>query len=313
MANPTKPSTTHLRNLSIRSGLHPKSPCLWGPEMVSRAARRAIGLAISLSIALAAAPAARADEAYSFAVVPQFEQRKLFAIWRPIIDQMERRTGLKLKLVATLSVSDFEQRLAAGSFDFVFTNPYQILRESSRQGYIPLIRDAAPLRGILVVAKDGPIREIKELDGKVLAVPSPNAIGASMLLRADLERLHGVKMRLLNAKSHSSVYLHVANGLVDAGGGVEKTLREQEPAVQDGLRILYTTREMPSHPVSAHPRVPEADREKLRKALLELAATPEGRTLFSAIPMKQPVSTSMQDYRVMAEWNLERMWVDGPP
>lgn len=267
--------------------------------------------AVLLSLfALATAGCAYAQEAYTFAVVPQFEQRKLFGIWKPITDELSRRSGLSLKLVATLTVPEFERELALGSFDFTYANPYHILRESKRQGYVPLVRDAVPLEGILVVAKNSPIRSIAELDGKTLAIPSPNAVGASLLLRADLEHIYHVRMTPLNVKTHSSVYLNVATGAADAGGGVQKTLEEQDPSIRAALRILYTTRSMPSHPLSAHPRVPKPAREALRKALLEMAASPAGRALLAEVPMTQPVATSMDDYTVMQDWGLEKYWVE---
>lgn len=262
-----------------------------------------------LALWLAVAPMARAADHYTFGVVPQFQQRQLFAIWKPIVDELSRRTGLDLQLIATLTVPEFDRELAKGGFDFAYTNPYQILREFPRQGYIPLVRDAVPLTGIIVVAKNSPVHDLHDLAGKLLAVPSPNALGASLLIQADLERLH-VKMRLLNAKTHSSVYLHVANGLADAGGGVQKSLQEQPADVRAGLRVLYTTREMPSHPVSAHPRVPPAVREAVRAALLAMAADPQGRALLAKVPMTRPVATSIDDYRPMAAWGLERYWSD---
>lgn len=250
-------------------------------------------------------------EGYSFAVSPQFEQRKLFAIWKPIVDELEKRTGLRLRLITTLTVSEFERELTAGRLDFVYNNPYQIMREGPRQGYIPLVRDEAPLRGILVVAKDGPIRSLADLDGKLLAVPSPNAFGASLLLRADLERLHRIKMRLSTAKTHSSVYLHVTQGLADAGGGVNKTLQEQPEAIRESLRVLYTTNGVPSHPISAHPRVPAEARGKVQAALLAMGATAEGRALLAKVPMSHVIPTSMQDYLPMIELGLEALWVEG--
>lgn len=253
---------------------------------------------------------ARADDSYTFAVVPQFEQRKLFGIWKPIVDELAKRSGLQLRLVATLTVPEFERELAQGHFDFSYANPYHILRESKRQGYIPLVRDAVPLEGILVVAKESPIRSVTELDGKTLAIPSPNALGASLLIRADLENIYHVRMMPLNVKTHSSVYLNVATGAADAGGGVQKTLEEQDPGIRTALRVLYTTRSMPSHPVSAHPRVPKPAREALRKALLEMAATPAGRALLAEIPMTQPVATSIDDYAPMQNWGLDKYWVE---
>lgn len=266
-------------------------------------------LTLLLAAGLAAPLAAVAGTTYTFGVVPQFEQRKLFAIWKPVVDELARRTGLDIRLEVTLSVPEFEAALEAGSFDFVYANPYHILKLRDSQGYIPLVRDEAPLRGIIVVRKDSPLKSVKELDGKTLAVPSPNALGASLLARADLERLYGVRVQMLNVKTHSSVYLHVLNGLTEAGGGVQKTLAEQAPAIQGQLRVLYTTRDMPSHPVAAHPRIPPPVRESLRQALLGMVAGPAGKALLDEIPMPQPVATSLDDYLPMRQWGLERYWI----
>lgn len=253
---------------------------------------------------------AQTNEVFTFAVVPQFEQRKLFAIWKPVIDELSRRTGLQLKLVATLTVPEFERELSRGTFDFIYANPYHIMRESKRQGYIPLVRDDLPLEGILVVSRDSPVHDVKELEGKTLAIPSPNAIGASLLMRADLYNIFHVSMVPLNVKTHSSVYLNVATGAADAGGGVQKTFGEQDPNIRNALRILYTTRSIPSHPVSAHPRVPKPVREAIRKALLEMAKKPEGQAMLAEVPMTRPVAASINDYLMMQDWGLEKYWTE---
>ncbi|MBT8122773.1 MAG: phosphate/phosphite/phosphonate ABC transporter substrate-binding protein [Gammaproteobacteria bacterium] len=44
--------------------------------------------------AVFAAQATDAEKVYTFGVVPQFEQRKLLRIWRPILNELEQRTGL---------------------------------------------------------------------------------------------------------------------------------------------------------------------------------------------------------------------------
>lgn len=261
-----------------------------------------------LTAVVVAAPAAA--ENYTFGVVPQFEQRKLFATWKPIVDELARRSGLNLRLATPLTVAEYERNLAAGTYDFVYVNPYHVIRMTERQRYVPLVHDKAPLRGIVVVRKDSPLTSPNELDGKTLAIPSFNALGASLMARADLERLFGAKVKPLVVNSHSSVYINVANGLADAGGGVEKTLRQQDQSVQDLLRILYVTREMPSHPVAAHHRVPAEVRERLKRAFLELAASESGKAMLAAVPMTEVVPTSFQDYLPMRSWGLDRYWVD---
>lgn len=261
----------------------------------------------SLPINATAASSETKATVYSFGVVPQFEQRKLYAIWNPIITELSRRTDLTFKLVTTLTIENFEKEFAQGSFDFVYMNPYHVLKAKN---YLPLVADNVPLRGILVVRRDSPVQQLKELEGKEVAFPSPNALGASLLMRADLGRLHHVKVKPLYVKTHSSVYLHVVKGLTAAGGGVEKSLEEQIPAIRNALRVIYTTRSLTSHPVAAHKRVQVADREKVRKALLAMDATPEGRALLAKIPTKRLVPVSLADYEKMRGWGLDTYWVE---
>ncbi|HEX5392902.1 MAG TPA: phosphate/phosphite/phosphonate ABC transporter substrate-binding protein [Rhodocyclaceae bacterium] len=262
------------------------------------------------SFALVASLVAQAAESYSFAVVPQYEQRKLFQIWKPIVNELSKRTGLELRLVTPLTVAEYERDLVKGTFDFIYVNPYQIVYLNQRPRYIPLVHDKLPLRGIVVVSKDSPFKSPADLNGKTLAIPSYNALGASLMARADLERLFKAKMTPVVVKTHSSVYLSVANGLTAAGGGVEKTLQQQEPEVRDMLRVLYTTRDMPSHPVAAHQRIPAEAREKVKRAFLDLATTNAGRAMLAEVPMTEVVPTSIAEFLPLRKWGLDAYWVD---
>jgi phosphonate transport system substrate-binding protein len=264
--------------------------------------RRALLLAACM---LFAALPVRGETIYTFSVVPQFERRVLFGIWQPIVDELEKRTGARFQLTTSLSVSDYERDVHRGVYDFIYVNPYVMPNIEEQPGYVPLIRDRKPLRGILVVRKDSPVRKVEELQGKTLAVPSMSALGASLLLRAELDRQYKVKTQVVLAKTHSSVFLHVVNGFADAGGSVQKALSEQDPRVRDALRVLYQTSEVPSHPLAAHQRVPAALREQVRKAFLDLSATPQGRELLGKIPMQEAVAASSEDYRPLRALKLE--------
>lgn len=272
--------------------------------------RLILGLAALLALCSLRSTAAptEAPAAFTFGVAPQFDQRKMFTTWKPVIDALEKSTGQSFRFLSATSVPEFEQAVAKGSYDFIYVNPYHLYRERLRQGYIPLVRDFAPLRGVVAVRGDSEIRKAADLDGKTLAVPSPNAIGASMLIRAELERLHGIRVTVLNAKSHSSAYLYAINKLSDAAGGVEKTLAEQEPAIRDALRVVYRTSDFPSHPIAAHPRIPEAVRERVRQAFLNLSAEPGGSALLREIPISRAVAASFRDYEAFRALDLDAYW-----
>lgn len=253
------------------------------------------------------APSARA---YTIGVVPQFDQRQLFATWQPILEELQKRTGLSFTLVPASTIPAFEKEYLQETYDFVYLNPYHLLKANKAAGYLPIVRDGSDLRGILVVREDSPVKNPAELNGKTVAFPSPNALGASLLMRADLSNLFHLRINPLYATSHDSVYLHVAKGLAAAGGGVEKTLKRQEETIRAALRVIYVTRPMPSHPVAYHPRVPGSDAEKVQRAFMEMAAAPEGRELLGKIPMNNPISTVFRDYAPMLEWGLEAFWVE---
>ena len=261
------------------------------------------GLCCLLSFSSAANPPA--EPTYSFSVAPQFERRKLFTIWQPIVDDLQRRTGLRFELVTSLSVGEYDIDVKNGRYDFICVNPYMVPLIEKQPGYQPLIRDAAPLHGILVVRKDSPLQRVEDLRDKALAVPSMAALGASLLLRAELDRDFGVKTRPIVAKSHTSVFLHVINGLADAGGSVQKALAEQDDRVRDSLKVLHRTREVPSHPIAGHQRTPVKVREQVRQAFLDMSADPQGRALLAEVPMSQAVAARAEDYQVLKALKLD--------
>ena len=130
------------------------------------------------------------------------------------------------------------------------------------------------------------------------------------MARADLDRLFGARVKPMVVNTHSSVYINVANGLAAAGGGVEKTLQQQDRSLQELLRVLYVTREMPSHPVAAHHRVAPEVRERLKRAFLDLAASETGKAMLAGVPMTEVVPTSMEEFLPMRSWGLDSYWVD---
>lgn len=247
--------------------------------------------------------------AYKFGVVPQFSAQKIHAIWQPILDELQNGTGLHFTLIGSTNISEFEKKYLNGSFDFAYMNPLHILKAHKSHGYRPLTRDHAQLlQGVLVVRADSPIQSPMELTGKTVAFPSPVALGASLMIRADLQDRFKVNIVPKYVRSHSSVYLNVALGHAIAGGGVQKTLEKQPANVRKRLRILYQTRKVKPHPISVHPRVPETVQKKVLQTLLALGQTSKGRQLLEKIPIKQIGPASLEDYEELSRMGLERFY-----
>ncbi len=266
-----------------------------------------LGAVILMSLPV---PVKAGDKLYSVGIVPQFEVRRLYRIWRPILDQLEERTGLRFQIVGSPTIPSFETEFMSGIFDFAYMNPYHIMLASEAEGYIPLVRDVGrTLHGVLVVRKDSGIEKITDLQNKKVAFPAPNALGASLQMRQELADKFDIQIKPLYVKTHDSVYMNVVLGQAAAGGGVQKTLDRQLPEIRDLLQVIHRTTPVSPHPLAAHPRVPAEIRDQVRDALLAMGKSDAGRQLLTQVPIRQIGSATMQDYAPLKRMELERFYV----
>jgi len=220
----------------------------------------------ALAIVLAAAgQAATHAEPFTFGVTPQKPASKLAEEWTPVIAEIGRRAGVELSFRTAPNVPAFGERLAAGEYDIAYVNPYQYTVVSQQPGYRAFAREKGrPLVGIVIVRKDSPLRDLKDLQGRTVIFPTPLAFAASMLTQAVMHDL-GIHVQARYVQSHDSVLSGVANGAYEAGGTIARVLDSAPASVAASLRVLASTPEYRPHPFVAHPRVPAATLKKLRR------------------------------------------------
>lgn len=251
-----------------------------------------------------------ANEIYTVGVVPQFDIRQVTRIWQPILKEVSARSGVTLKLNPSARIPEFEKEFESGQFHFAYMNPYHAIVANQKQGYQPILRDLGKrLFGIIVVHKDSAITDIKQIDGKKVVMPAPNALGASLLPRAEFAMKFNIKPDIKYVRSHDSVFLNTAMGMADAGGAVMATFNRQPKEIRDQLRILYKTGDVPKHPIVVHPDVPSDVVKRVSKAFLELGNSTEGKALLANIPMKKIGSADLKDYQLLIDMGLEAFYV----
>lgn len=255
---------------------------------------------------LAAAPA----PTYSFSVVPQYNVVHLHTEWAPVLARITRETGVQLELVLHSTIPKFERSLGRGEPDFALANPYHAVMAKRAQGYQPLLRDSKPLTGIMLVKRTSPYQKLEDLAGQDIGFPAPNAFGASLYMRAILaEKKIPFQPQLLN--NHSNVFRAILSGTVAAGGAVNSTFNDEQPEIREQLRVLYKTPESASHPVVAHPRVPEAAAKAVRAAFLGLLRDAAGVAMLKDIRLPQPVPASYEaDYLPLEKLGIEKFYVN---
>ena len=262
---------------------------------------------ILVALMLGWLPSAEAEQ-YSLAVVPQLTPALTHRNWNPFVEQLSRQTGHRFQLRVYRTFEEFEADLGRGTPDLVYMNPYHQLRARSSQGYIALVRDGAQtLSGVLVVARDSPVKAVKDLNGLTLGFPDPNAFAASLYLRALLHEQGGIRFTEQYLTTHGNVYRHVIAGDVAAGGGVNTTLARERPETRAALRVLYETPGTAPHPLSAHPRVAAAVREAIIAAILRMRDNDAGQVLLRTIQLQKPVRADFKrDYAPLEKLHLQR-------
>lgn len=249
---------------------------------------------------------AAAQQVLTVGIVPQFEARYLSEVWDPVLDNLSHLSGYEFTLIGTSDIPTFERDFMAGVYDIAYMNPYHALMAEKSQGYQPIIRDGGrQLFGILVVRNDAPYQTVDDLAGQTIAFPAPNALGAALLMRADLDRSFDLTYTASYVATHSSAYLNVFLGEAAAAGGVMSTFQSLDPELKSQLRVLYETTRVPPHPIVVHPRVEPEVRDAIQQAVLAMAATQAGAGLLEKIPIKSAVVASAGDYDVVRDLHLD--------
>lgn len=273
-------------------------------NVLRNAAVRFLVLCVVAGAAIAAEPG---KASYSLAVVPQFRAEEIHRDWSPVLARLRVATGASFNLRIAADIPKFEESVLAGEPDFAYMNPYHQVMARRAQGYAPLLRDSTPLKGILMVRTDDPIKSARELDGKEVAFPAPNAFGASLWIRALLAEREKIRIVPVYVKTHANAFRHVATGKAAAAGGIAATLAEEPEELRAALRVLLETPDVAPHPLSAHPRVPEAIRRAVVETLLAMTRDAGGQSLLKDIQLPNPVRADhARDYQPLEKYGLEK-------
>jgi len=245
------------------------------------------------------------DNSINFGIVPQQSAKKLASKWQPVFDVIQERTGLRILFKTASNIPTFEKRVANGSFDAVYMNPYHFTVYNENPGYQALVKAKEKwIKGIVVVAKDSPITQLTQLQNKIMAFPAPAAFAASVLPRAFLKQ-ENISITPKYVQTHDSVYLNVARGIYPAGGGVKRTFSSMPEGLKQQLRILWTTPGYTPHAIAVHPTLGKQKRKRLLEGLLKLADTQQGLSALDGLKIKGFEPAQNSDWDDVRDLNID--------
>ena len=222
--------------------------------------------------------------------VPSGEMERVASGAQAVADLLQDKTGYFFKTnVATEYAGVIEALSAdppAAHMASLATFAYVLAAERGvAEARLVSVRYGSPTyNGQFIARKDSGITKLSDLKGKSFGRPDPLSTSGWIIPMLSI-RAAGVNpdkdlSDIIDAGSHDAVVAAVYNGDVDAGATyVDARTRVEKnfPDVMEKVVVLGVTTDIPNDGVQFIPSMSEEMKAKITKALLEIAATDEGK------------------------------------
>ncbi len=254
-----------------------------------------------------------AGKEYIFAVHPLHNPTRLFEVYGPLIDYLNRNLpDVTFRLEASRNYEAFEEKLYARKFDFALPNPYQTLK-SLGHGYhvIAKMGDDYKFTGIILVRRDSGINKVADLKGKKVSYPAKTALAATMMPQYFLQT-HGLDVNRdienLYVGSQESSIMNVYLGNVAAAATWPlpwEAFQKQHPDQARELELKWETEPLINNGVVARDDVPAPLAKKVAQLLSKLDQTEEGRAILARMPLSRFELADDRRYRIIERFLRE--------
>ncbi|MDH5777483.1 MAG: phosphate/phosphite/phosphonate ABC transporter substrate-binding protein [Gammaproteobacteria bacterium] len=238
---------------------------------------------------------------HNMGVFPHLPPRDLEKVFSPMAADLGKVLGHRLLLRSNTTYSKFMENLDKEVFDIAFVQPFDYVRIADKYGYIPLATRTEMLSAILVTKDDSPMNSIKDLKGKKIALP-PKVSAVSKLMESHLRKnglIPGKDVTLSYHRSHVSCMQQIMIGEADTCTTAAPAMRFFQHKMNVKLKIIASSQKIPHTLFAIHPRIPKAERERVRKRILGWSKTDEGKALLKRGKLKPFRKVSDSDYDIV--------------
>jgi len=231
-----------------------------------------------------------------FFLVPSVDAKKLEDTGKILKKFLDEKTGYSFEVSVPTSYVAVVEAFGTKRADVASINTFGYLMANQRYGVeakITFIRFGSEgYQSQIVALADGPIKELKDINGKKFAYVDP-ASTSGYLMPAKMFKDANIKpSETVFAKKHDNVITMVYQGQVDAGatfytpptdGKIEdarRLVKTQFPDIEEKVKIVKLTDSIPNDPIVFRKEMPEAMKNKIIDALFEFQKSEEGKKTF---------------------------------
>jgi phosphonate transport system substrate-binding protein len=241
--------------------------------------------------------------------VPSGDTQEIIASGDQLAKMVSDKTGLAVVANVGTDFAAVREAMGAAKAHIGWLNTFNYILANEKYGVeAALVTERFGLttyKGQFNVRADSGISSLDDLKGKVMCWVDPNSTSGYIIPRIML-LANGIDpdtdfAKTVEAGSHNNVVTAVYNGDCDVGAtyaDARSSIEEDFPDVKEKVAVLATTTDIPNDNVSFIKEFPPEMRDKITTALLEIAATEEGKealnTLYSIAGL-QPTDDAFYD------------------
>lgn len=233
-------------------------------------------LLAAIMAATLALPAGAAEVIY-FGSVASESPTVMIARMAPLTDYLSARTGLTVRFRPAPNLGAAVADLVSGETSVAYLTPAAYLEAHEKAGAIPLVspltKGVKTFSLIVAVPTASPAKSCRDLKGKAFAFGDKKAIVQKAVVDECMGDVGG-----LSQMKYLDHYDNIAKALLigDFAAGILKDTVFAHYAPK-GLRKLHESAQLPGYVIAASPKLSKEAQDKLRRALLTITASPEGR------------------------------------
>ena len=247
---------------------------------------------------------------YVFGVFPYLPPGNIEQIYASIASDFSKAIKKPVILRSRRNFESFRSQIRNEAYDILYLQPFDYVRVAAANNtYIPIARFVALSdnnnRGVIkaqfVVSTNSKIKNIKELEGKTIAMSSEGA-AVTLMGKLYLQKLGLIgdqNITLRYQGNHISCLQQVILGKAAACVTARPPLKIMELKTGKRFRVLTETPPIPSSLFAVHKNIPLKYQRLLKEEILSWTKTKKGKQHLKDANIKMYIPTVDSDYDVV--------------
>lgn len=247
---------------------------------------------------------------------PSVDAKRITTNAKQLVDFLEKETGYYFTTAVPASFIAVVEAFGTKKADIAGINTFSYLMANEKYGAeakLRIVRDGGEIsyKGQFIARFDSGIDSIDDLNGKTIAYVDPSSTSGFILPKALLDK-KGIKTaESVFAMKHDNVVIMIYQRQVDAGAtyyapphpetgeilDARMRVKLQFPDVEEKVRIIGFTEEIPNDPWVFRKDMDEEMKEKIIDALVKYVSTEEGqKSMYEIYDIVGLIPTKDSDY-----------------